>query len=65
MTDTTGYVNYQDRVVVPDCPEAPGEHSHWLPKSDFDDEGKGSYICDLNNSKGAPSGEEIIVHIIP
>lgn len=55
------YVNYQDRIVVPECPE--GEHSHWLPLDAVDDEGNGSYICDIYNDGVPPSGEEIHIHL--
>ena len=58
MTDTNGYINYQDKVVIPECPE--GEHSHWLPISTVDDDGKGSYTCDYPDS----SGEDIDFTIV-
>lgn len=63
-----GYVNFQDAIVVPDCPDAGGEHSHFL-NVDGDnyeqaiDNGDGTftYICPITNPDNPSSGEEITV----
>lgn len=56
-----GYVNYQDRIVISECPE--GEHSHWLPADSVDENGNGEYVCDIYSNGTPPSGEVIHIHV--
>jgi len=53
MTTVYGYENYMGAIVVPDCPDAGGEHSHFLVLDSGNNyehaqdlgEGKYTYIC--------------------
>lgn len=69
MTNVNGYENAQGAIVVPDCPDADGEHSHFLIPDEGNnyeqahDNGDGTvtYICPIDNDDHQSSGNEITV----
>lgn len=63
------YVNCNGAIVVPDCPDAGGQHSHFLKEDgenyEHFDADKGTYICPLHATENYPasSGAEIKIQM--